>query len=108
MIDASGEAGPSPVEPASAIPERVALYKRTPEFTHDTVPAALLKAHSTKEGVWGRIQVTEGELVYRVVDPRRDKRETVLTLGCAGVVEPTILHEVQPRGRTRFFVEFFR
>jgi tellurite resistance-related uncharacterized protein len=96
------------IAPASVIPEGLRPYKRTPEFTTETIPAALLRAHSTKEGVWGRIHVLEGELVYGVVDARREKREVVLAPTCAGVIEPTMLHEVQPRGGTRFFVEFFR
>jgi tellurite resistance-related uncharacterized protein len=95
-------------EPAPIIPPELVLYKQTPEFTELTVPAGLLRAHSTKEGVWGRIQVTEGELIYRIVDPRRNEREISLRADHPGVIEPTILHQVQPRGATRFFVEFFR
>ena len=102
------EAGGKLREPASVIPALLVPYKRTPEFSEHTVPAGLLRAHSTKEGIWGRIQVAEGELIYRIVDPRREKREISLTADQPGVVEPTILHEVQPRGATRFFVEFFR
>ncbi len=102
------EAGGELREPASAIPAELVLYKQTPEFTELTVPAALLRAHSTKEGVWGRIQVTEGELIYRIADPRRREREIPLRPDHPGVIEPTILHQVQPRGATRFFVEFFR
>ena len=96
------------IEPASVIPEGLVAYSRTPEFTSDTVPAALLKAHATKEDVWGRIEIVEGELLYRVIDPRRKTWSTVLAKDNPGVVEPTILHEVEPRGASRFFVEFFR
>jgi tellurite resistance-related uncharacterized protein len=108
MIDRSGEAGPPPMEQASAIPEGLVLYKRTPEFSRDTLPAGLTRAHSTKEGVWGRIHVAEGELIYRIVDPRRQKFVAVLTPGRPGVIEPTIMHEVEARADTRFSVEFFR
>jgi tellurite resistance-related uncharacterized protein len=108
MIDRSDEPGASPLEPASAIPKDLVLYKRTPEFTRDTLPAGLARAHSTKEGVWGRIQVAEGELIYRVVDPRRQRRTIALTPTRPGVIEPTILHEVEARADTRFAVEFFR
>jgi tellurite resistance-related uncharacterized protein len=94
-------------EAAIVIPDGLVLYKRTAEFTQDTVPAGLLSAHSTKDGVWGRIQVVEGELNYRVLDPRRRWKETVLSPDLAGVVEPTILHDVTARGPTRFYVEFF-
>jgi tellurite resistance-related uncharacterized protein len=95
-------------EPASVIPAGLTVYKRTPEFNEETIPAGLLRAHSTKDGVWGCIRVLEGELLYRIVDARREKRETVLDPVQPGVVEPTILHFVQPRGATRFFVEFLR
>jgi tellurite resistance-related uncharacterized protein len=95
-------------EPASSVPADLVLYKRTPDFTEQTVPAGLLRAHSTKDGVWGRIQVAEGELIYLIVDPRREEREITLRADHPGVIEPTILHQVQLRGVTRFFVEFFR
>lgn len=92
-----------------SIPPEAAPYSRTATFTEATVPAALLRAHNTKPGVWGKVCVEHGELLYRVTDPRRPASETVLTAdGPPGVVEPTILHEVAPRGRVSFFVEFYR
>lgn len=95
-------------EPASALPRGVEPYKRTPEFNQDTIPAGLLKAHATKDGVWGRICVTSGELVYTVTDSRRRTRALVLAPGNDGVVEPTILHHVRATGPVVFFVEFMR
>lgn len=90
--------------PADAQP-----YARTAEFTEATVPAGLLRAHTTKAGAWALIRVLEGQLAYRITDPRRPQSETVLTPETSpGVVEPTILHEVEPRGAVRFFVEFHR
>lgn len=84
-------------------------YKRTAEFTEATIPAGLLRAHSTKEGVWGRIHILEGRLAYRVADPRRPASEQVLAPGMdPGLIEPTILHEVEPLGPVRFYVEFLR
>lgn len=92
-----------------SIPAGYESYGRTTVFTETTVPVALLKAHTTKEGAWALIQVLEGRLSYRVVDPRVESREEVLTPeGTPGVIEPTILHVVQPLGKVRFYVEFFR
>jgi tellurite resistance-related uncharacterized protein len=89
------------------LPAGVKPYKRTADFTETTVPEALRRAHATKPGVWGLIHVLEGHLVYRVTDPRRPASEVVLTPGDGlGVVEPTILHEVEPLGLVRFYVEF--
>ena len=91
------------------LPDGVQSYRRTAVFTQDTVPAGLLKAHSTRDGVWALINVLEGELIYRVTDPRRPASQRALTPGTPpGVIEPTILHAVEPRGAFRFFVEFHR
>lgn len=91
------------------LPETARPYRRTDDFTEATVPAGLLKAHTTKTGTWALIHVLEGQLAYRIVDPRRAASETILTPEAApGVVEPTILHEVQPLGPVRFYVEFHR
>lgn len=53
--------------------------------------------------------MVEGKLAYRILDPRRPASERLLTPdGPPGVVEPTILHEVEPQGPVRFYVEFHR
>lgn len=91
------------------LPPDVRPYRRTPEFTEKTIPQGLLKAHTTKEGAWALIHVLDGRLTYRIKDPRRPAREFILTADAPpGVVEPTILHEVEPLGPVRFYVEFHR
>lgn len=91
------------------LPEAAQAYSRTAEFTETTVPPGLLRAHTTKAGTWGLIHVLQGQLAYRVVDPRRPASEAILTAeGLPGVVEPTVLHEVEPLGPVRFYVEFHR
>lgn len=91
------------------LPDGLEPYKRTPTFTEDTVPAGLLSEHSTKDGVWGLIKVEEGSLRYVVTDPRRAPTQTLLTPeGEFGIVEPTILHRVEPIGAVRFHVQFLR
>jgi len=92
-----------------SLPPGAAPYRRTDIFTESTVPAGLLKAHSTKAGTWGLIHVLEGQLAYRIEDPRRAAEETVLAPDTPpGVVEPTILHAVTPLGAVRFYVEFHK
>lgn len=87
--------------PADAQP-----YKRTPDFTCDTVPRALLDAHDTRAGVWGRIVVEAGEVLYRILEPEFE--EVLLSPSRDGVVEPTMKHAVEPRPGARFYVEFLR
>jgi tellurite resistance-related uncharacterized protein len=89
-----------------ALPSEVVAYKRTPEFTHDTVPAGLLRSHRTKAGVWGRICVLEGALHYRILEPALEHH--TLLPGADGIVPPDVPHEVEPDGPVRFYVEFLR
>lgn len=89
-----------------SLPADVVAYKRTAEFTEETVPAGLLKSHSTKAAVWGRICILSGRLRYRILEPTVEEHE--LTPENGGVVEPEVRHEVEPMGEVRFFVEFLR
>jgi tellurite resistance-related uncharacterized protein len=88
------------------LPAGFAGYKRTAEFTAESIPAGLLAQHATKPGVWGLIHVLSGRLRY-VVDPPL-AREAVIEPGTPGVVIPEIRHRVAPDGPVRFFVEFYR
>lgn len=94
---------------SALLPKGLEPYKRTPTFTEITVPAGLLNDHSTKRDAWGLIHVEEGRLRYLITDPRRPPEERVLTPASGpGVVEPTILHRVEPVGAVRFYVQFLR
>jgi tellurite resistance-related uncharacterized protein len=88
------------------IPDHVNRYKQTPVFTNETVPKGLLRAHQTKEGTWGKIVVLQGKLRYRILTSKFE--EVVLSPEKYGVVEPTVLHEVEPLNQVRFYVEFYR
>ncbi len=48
----------------------------------------------------------EGQLRYRILEPSAE--EHVLTPDRAGIVEPSVPHELEPLGAVRFFVEFLR
>ena len=88
------------------IPEACAPYKKTAIFSETTVPSGLLKAHKTKSGTWGKIVVIDGVLLYRILEPTIE--EFLLDSSTYGVVEPEILHEVEPQGTVRFYVEFHK
>lgn len=87
------------------IPSHFVPYKRTPEFDENTVPAGLLRDHNTKRGVWGTIVILEGQLRYSVSEP---EVETILSADKHGVVQPEVLHFIEPIGAVRFYVEFYR
>jgi tellurite methyltransferase len=88
-----------------SLPENAQMYKRTKDFTQQTVPAALLLDHTTKAGVWARIVVTSGELEYSFGEPRRT---FVLNRERAGIVQPEVPHQIKPCGDVEFHVEFLR
>jgi tellurite resistance-related uncharacterized protein len=87
-----------------SLPDNVVSYKRTPEFSEDTIPEGLLKNHQTKTDVWGKIIVLSGHLLYTIQEPFE---EIILDINTHGVVEPTVLHQVKPEGAVRFYVEFY-
>lgn len=86
------------------LPDNVVAYSRSPEFNQDTLPAALQKQHTTKQGTWALIHVLEGRLLYRILEPHS---EVVLEPDAPGVVKPQQPHEVELIGPVRMFVEFY-
>ena len=88
------------------LPTNLSAYRETPVFTAETVPAGLLREHSTKAGTWGLIHVTSGTLVYRIAATDEEHRQTPDSP--PGVVEPEVLHSVEPLGEVSFYVEFWR
>ena len=87
-------------------PEGVAPYHRTPEFDEQTLPPGLAREHTTKRGVWGRIEVVAGALRYVVAAPVN--RSWRIEAPGSGIIVPQIPHHVAAEGSVRFFVEFFR
>ena len=88
------------------LPDSVACYRTSPEFTEESIPDGLRSSHRTSARTWARIVVLEGRLRYRTLEP--DISETELYPGKPGIVEPEVEHAVEPEGRVRFFVEFHR
>lgn len=88
------------------LPENVQAYKKTKVFDENTVPKGILNDHQTMGGVWGKINVLEGELVYTIqVEP---VEQIQLNINKFGVVEPEVLHHVTPVGKVKFYVEFYK
>jgi len=81
------------------------VYKSTPEFTEDTIPAGLRRAHSTRTGVWAQVVVLGGRLELRYL---ADDRREVLDPDRSALIEPEELHEVRALGPVRFRVDFLR
>lgn len=89
-----------------SLPHEVKAYKQTNVFTEKSVPQGLLKDHRTLPGTWGHIVVLEGRLKYRIQSDPPEELE--LSPGKFGVVEPQVLHSVEPVGEVKFYVEFYK
>ena len=87
-------------------PDGYAVYRRTPEFDETTVPAGLTSEHATKRGVWARIHVVSGAVLYHVGPPIG--RSFRVDPASSAVIVPEVRHRVEPEGPVRFFVEFSR
>ncbi len=92
------------------LPDHFSVYRSTPEFDADSVPKGLLKAHHTKAGTWGKIVILKGRLKYRILPTdENEMEENILSPQCFGVVEPTVLHEVEVIDESvRFRVDFLK
>ena len=87
-----------------SIPKHAKAYNRSPAFTEKTVPASLLKSHTTKKGVWGLIQIESGQLEYII----EGGEKYLLSRETFGVVEPEKPHHVKLVGGVSFFIEFYQ
>jgi tellurite resistance-related uncharacterized protein len=79
-------------------------YRSTPVFDSETLPPALRKAHSTKAGVWGRLDVLSGTVRYVV---EVDNAQSILNAGDFIIIQPQQLHHVEPIGSMQMQVSFF-
>ena len=89
-----------------ALPVHFAPYRRTPEFTDESLPKAFLRDHTTAVGVWGKLYVTVGRLRYVIGEPFT--QAYILAPTVPGIIPPAIAHRVEPIGAVRFYVEFWR
>lgn len=81
-------------------------YRSTPPFTHERVPAALLRDHSVRAGARGELVVEEGSLV--LVFPGPPERRQRCAPGVPGALPPELPHRVELAGPVRFRVDFYR
>lgn len=80
-------------------------YSSSPVFDENTLPEALRKEHTTKDGVWGVIRILEGRLKLTYIDP---PSESILNAGEQGIVQPQQRHYVEPLGSVKMQVDFHK
>jgi tellurite resistance-related uncharacterized protein len=90
---------------AVSVPDGVQRVRSTPVFTVATLPDGLLRAHRLGAGVWGRLRVTAGSVVFVSEGDDESRR---LGPGDAQVIEPEVAHHVEPGPDAEFSIEFYR
>ena len=90
---------------AAELPVGVVAVRTTPELTAETVPAGLVRAHRVAKGVWGRLCVRDGVVLFVSEDTGESRS---LAAGDTQVIEPEVPHHVEPAAGARFVVEFYR
>ena len=91
----------------SELPAGLVCYRRTPCFTVDNVPQALLSSHSVKAGVWGLLRVVRGRVRYCL--DGQAQVSVIVPEGGAAVIAPEVSHHVEPLDMlSTFFIEFHR
>ena len=87
-------------------PQGLVSYRRTKDMTETTVPAGFLRDHTTKQGVWGQLHVTEGELEYCVQAPVNAR--FAITASEKAVIVPQMKHHLRVDRSVKFYVEFWK
>jgi tellurite resistance-related uncharacterized protein len=91
---------------ARELPDGFAAYRRTATWNEQTLPAALRAEHSTKRGVWGRLEVVSGRLRFTTGAPLAI--DAVIEAGHGTWIPPELPHAVTPLGALECYVEFYR
>lgn len=100
--DLYGAALSAPAMPV--IPPAKLHYRSTPVFETAGIPDALRRAHKTAAGVFARIVVAKGRLLYTI----GNEQTHILTPEHPGVIEPDSPHFVTPLDDVKFTVEFYK
>ncbi|MFC5757842.1 DUF1971 domain-containing protein [Rhizobium sp. GCM10022189] len=79
-----------------------APYKVTQTFDETSVPTALLRSHSLKEGSWGLILIERGAIRYV-----RGDQSILLAPDRPGVIPPAAPHHLEIDGPVKFRIEFY-
>ena len=86
------------------LPDGLELIRVTPTWDEHTLPSGLRRGHRVAARTWGRIRVVDGAL--RFACETQPPIDVVISEGATQAIPPDVVHEVEPRGTVRFFVEF--
>lgn len=86
------------------VPDNLRFVRSSPEWTEETVPPALLRAHRVGPDTWGLLRVLHGSL--RFVLSTEPELDVVVATGSEQGIPPDVPHHVMPLGPVRFTIDF--
>ncbi len=89
-----------------ALPDGLELARTTDVFDNNTIPAGLLQAHRIASGIWARLVVHTGAVVFVFDD--EPHRPLPIEAGNGVVIPPSRPHHVELDGPATFAIEFHR
>lgn len=88
------------------LPDGLELARTTDVFDETNHPGGLMRAHQVAAGVWGRLLVHSGHVVFVFEDQSDQPR--VVAAGESQVIPPERRHHVAFDGPATFAIEFHR
>lgn len=88
------------------LPDGFVPYRKTPPFTADSLPRALLFRHTTKPGVWGKLEVVRGQIAYVLEHDPEQRR--IVGSGEHLFIPPEVEHHVEVVGPVELVLELYR
>lgn len=96
----------SPSSRPAAIPAEAKPYRRIGPFGRDDLPKGLIANHRLAAGVWGLVEVEEGQIDF-VWDDAQGGCQSVHAPG-AITVPPQVPHHLELTGEFRLSITFLR
>ncbi len=88
------------------LPTGLKPIRTTDTFDNDTVPAGLLRAHRVADGVWGRLVVHTGTVIFIFDD--EPEHPIAVSAGGSVAIPPARQHHLELHEPASFAVEFHR
>jgi tellurite methyltransferase len=86
------------------LPADLVVVRTTASWDERTMPDALRRAHRVASGRWGRLRVEAGSL--RFVACTEPVTDLLVGPDQPQGIPPDVEHHVEPRGQTRFAIDF--
>ncbi len=87
------------------LPEAVQAYQKTQIYTDKTTPGMMKNDHRVRSGVWAKIVVQKGEVIYEIPDRNE---QTSVTPESPAIIEPLVTHRILPQAGSKFYLEYYR